>query len=157
MPDTYWRPNVRRGADGERYVYLLKPWQVERANQAHLAIICKHCGAEGAVRYGTSGNASPKQRFKCGGCGRTFVSNNAPPGTRFPAQTIANALNMFYEASSLSKIQRQIKLDTRLSVDPSTIYRWVARYTKKAQLLFADVTVKKLGPVVIADETEVWR
>jgi transposase-like protein len=152
MPDTYWRPNVVSGADGKRYVYLLKPWQVERANQAHLAIKCKHCGAEEAVRYGTSGKTAPKQRFKCGGCGRTFVANNAPPGMRFPAQAIATSLNMFYEASSLSKIQRQIKLDTGLDVDPSTVYRWVARYTKKAVGLFAGVTVK-LGPVVVADET----
>lgn len=131
---------------------LLKLWQIRRGNQAHLAIICKHCGAEGAIRYGMSGKASPKQRFKCLGCNRTFVANNAPPGMRFPAQTIATALNMFYEASSLSKIQRQIKLDTGLDVDPSTVYRWVVRYTKKAKKLFTGTPVK-LGSVVVADET----
>ena len=69
---------------------------------------------------------------------------------RFPAEVIALALNLFYESSSLAKIQRQIELTYGLRPDRMTVYRWIVRYAQKAVKELDSVPIK-VGSTWVAD------
>ena len=112
---------------------------------------CKFCSEEDTIyRFGKS--AKGDQRYLCCKCGRTFMDNKAPEGMRYPAEVIASAINQFYEASSLHKIKRQLKLDFGVMPDHSSIYDWVARYTKRAVKDLEPVKAQA-GDTWVADET----
>lgn len=112
---------------------------------------CKFCGDwESVVQYGRT--AKGTQRYLCQKCGRTFLDNKAPERMQYPIEAVALALNMFYESASLPKIQRQLNLLYGFSPQPSTIYYWIVRYSKKAAKALNNVPVKT-SSTWVADET----
>jgi transposase-like protein len=50
---------------------------------------------------------------------------------RTPAPVIATALRLFYDGYSLSSIKEHIEKELKHTVDVSTIYRWIIKYTDK--------------------------
>ncbi len=147
-----WRSNVVFSLDRGEFVPVVEAYTVPLKRQAHWVVPCKWCSSDRTIRHGRT--SAYRIRYYCNDCARTFVDNNAPRGMRFPTPVIASALNQFYEAASLHKIQRQLRLDFGEAPDVSNIYRWVAKYTDKAVQLLRRVPVK-VGPVWIADETVV--
>ena len=145
-----WRPNVKRFPDGGEAIFLIPEHVALRERQAHWVEACRHCGSEATDRFGYT--SAGKQRYRCRVCNRTFTHGNAPPGGRVAASIVATAVNMFYESASLAKIQRQIRHDTDITVDRSTIYRWIVKYTRKASHMLGGV-VPRIGSVIVADET----
>ncbi|MBI2855661.1 MAG: IS1 family transposase, partial [Chloroflexi bacterium] len=127
-----WKPNSRQIplSGGQSEVSLIKRWQTRRVSMAHWSVECKGCGSSDVIRHGIASNG--QQRFLCKSCGITFVGNNAPPGMRFPTEVIGYVLREFYESASLSKIQRGIQMTYQMRPDPSNIYRWIVRYSRKA-------------------------
>ncbi|MDP3062894.1 MAG: DDE-type integrase/transposase/recombinase [Chloroflexota bacterium] len=114
-------------------------------------VTCKFCGEhETIVKFGKT--PAGRQRYLCQKCGRTFMDNQAPEGMQFPVPVMASAINQFYEAVSLRKIARQIKMDYGVAPSHMNIYRWVVRYSQKAAKALADVPVR-VGREWIADET----
>jgi len=111
---------------------------------------CKFCGSISVVRYGLT--SKRKQRYLCQKCKRTFVIPDSPEGRSYSTDVIASAINQYYEAASLHKIARQIKLDFGVSPSHMTIYRWIKRYSQKAIKDLANVPVK-VGSTWVADET----
>jgi len=57
---------------------------------------------------------------------------------RTPAPVIATALRLFYDGSSLSSIKEHIEKKLKHTVDVSTIYRWIIKYTDKIVSLTRD-------------------
>jgi putative transposase len=115
------------------------------------AVRCKFCGEqEKIVHYGQT--SKHRQRYLCQRCGRTFLDNRAPEKGQYSTEVIASALNLFYESSSLSKIQRQLQLTYGVRPDDSTIYRWIVRYSKKATKVLSGVPIRT-GSMWVADET----
>jgi len=119
----------------------------------YTTVKCKFCGDwESVVQYGRTPRGT--QRYLCRKCKRTFLDNKAPERMQYPIEAIASAINQFYEATSLHKIARQIKMDYGVAPSHMTVYRWITRYTKKAVEKLADVPVQ-VGPTWVADETVV--
>ena len=85
-------------------------------------------------------------------CKRTFVEANTPEKAHYSYDVIASAINQFYEAASLHKISRQLKLDYGVSPSHMTIYRWISRYSKKAAKALGGLPIESKGNWV-ADET----
>lgn len=111
---------------------------------------CKFCNSISVVRYGLTEKG--KQRFLCQKCKRTFVIADAPERMHYSNDVIASALNLFYESSSLAKIQRQLQLSYGVKPDRSTIYHWIVRYSKKATRALNSVPIRT-GSKWVADET----
>jgi transposase-like protein len=114
-------------------------------------VTCKFCGNSGSVvHYGKTPKGT--QRYLCQKCHRTFVDNKAPEKMHYSSDVIASAINRFYDAASLNQIKRQIKLDFGVSPSHMTIYRWIAKYSRKAAKVLANIPVGTTDTWV-ADET----
>lgn len=116
------------------------------------AVKCKFCGSVSIYHFGYTYKG--QQRYLCTDCRRTFLDNKAPVGMRFSAETIASALNQFYESASLCKIQGQLQSTYRIILHRSTIYRWIIRYSQKAARVLGTIPIKASSNW-IADETSV--
>jgi transposase-like protein len=99
-----------------------------------ISVKCKFCQSNRTVKYGVRNNV---QYYLCRDDGRIFSGSDAPTGMRTPAKEIATALTMFYQGSTFSSIQEQIDKTYQHKVAPSTIHRWVVKYTNKASSLLA--------------------
>jgi len=79
-------------------------------------------------------------------------TKDAPYHMQTPIEQIGAALNMFYDGMSLSAIANHLKETYNNPVNPSTVYRWLIRYT-----FIAITTLEPLKPKVsdtwIVDET----
>jgi len=111
---------------------------------------CKFCGSLSLVRYGLT--AKGRQRYLCQKCRRTSVTSDAPEKMHYSTDVIASAINQFYEASSLYKIKRQLKMDFGVAPSHMTIHRWVTRYSQKASKELSKVPIE-VGSNWVADET----
>jgi transposase-like protein len=92
-------------------------------------ITCKYCGGHRVIRYGHYRNI---QRFFCKDCRRKFADNDALPNMQTPVDQIGGAIGMFYEGQSLNKVCRLLTQIYHSYPSDSTVYRWVARFTKRA-------------------------
>lgn len=120
---------------GKCYLYIMDPVT---------SVKCKFCQSNRIVKYGVRNNV---QYYLCRDDGRIFSGTDAPAGMRTPAKEIATALTMFYQGSTFSSIQEQIEKAYQHKVAPSTIYRWVIKYTNKASSLMAGLK---------ANTSDVW-
>jgi transposase-like protein len=82
------------------------------------------------------------QYYKCNDCGRKFAGRLAPEGMRFATATIGESLGLFYDGLSLADISRHLVATEGIHVDPSTIWRWVIRYSKKAEQVLGEIRIK---------------
>jgi putative transposase len=112
---------------------------------------CKFCGSSYTMKYGKKAGT---QYYKCHACGRKFAGRLAPQGMRFETATIGEAMGLFYDGLSVADISRHLKATDGIEVDPATIWRWVIRYSKKADVILNKIKVRTSWRWVI-DETMV--
>lgn len=110
---------------------------------------CPRCGSENTMRYGVRNG---QQEYICGACHAKFNLKGAPLGMRTPAAQIGAALAMFYDGLSLADISRQLEQTHGNLVNPSSVYRWVQRYTREAVEKFGGYKAHT-GKIWAADET----
>lgn len=82
------------------------------------------------------------QYYKCHNCNRKFAGRLAPEGMRFETATIGEALGLFYDGLSVADISRHLKASDSIEVDPATVWRWVVRYSKKADLILNKIKIR---------------
>ena len=116
----------------------------------YTVIHCKFCDSTSVVKCGLTEKG--KQRYRCQTCNRTFVGIDTPEKMHYSTDVIASAINRFYDAASLNQIKRQIEMDFGVSPSHMSIYRWVARYGKKAAKRLKDVPIN-VADTWVADET----
>jgi putative transposase len=92
-------------------------------------IVCPRCGSLDIMKYGVRNGI---QNYICRNCQRKFNAKEAPFHMWTSAEQIGASLNMYYDGMSLAKISRHLNDNYHNPVNPSTIYRWVIRYTAKA-------------------------
>ena len=112
-------------------------------------IVCPRCGSSDVMKYGVRKGV---QNYICSQCHRKFTAKDAPFHRWTSVEQIGASLNMFYDGMSLSSIARHLEENYKNPVNPSTVYRWIIRYTSKA----IDI-LKPLKPKVsdtwVVDET----
>jgi putative transposase len=101
------------------------------------------------MKYGSKAGT---QYYKCNDCHRKFAGRIAPEGMRFSTATIGESLGLFYDGLSLSDISRHLQVTQAMSVDPSSVWHWVIRYSKEANRVLDKVKVKTSWQWII-DET----
>jgi len=116
----------------------------------HSEVNCKHCGADGVLKYGTYKGV---QRYWCKVCKRKFKADD----TLFHMKTLANhvssALNMYYEGMSIKAIRRNLQQEYGSMPSTATIYEWIQKYTQYATDSIKGYQPKHIGDTWIADET----
>jgi len=119
------------------------------ARVPYSTLCCKFCGSQNIIRYGTFRGV---QRLLCKDCGRKFADNDALPYMQTPVAQVGAALGMYYEGQSLDAIRRSIGQIYNAYPSDSTVYRWLARFTKEG-LAKAESVRPNVGDVWVADET----
>jgi len=155
--DKMWEEENMKDRDMTKEIAALfdKSTPVARLEAEHftkpLQIVCKYCQSKDIMKIGTRNGV---QYYICRKCKRRFTAKDTPFGMRTPIEQIGASLNMFYDGLSLSDISRHLDETYNNPVDPSTVYRWLIRYTNKA----ID-ELEKLKPIVsdtwVVDETVV--
>ncbi len=112
-------------------------------------VVCKYCGSRNVIRYG---HYRDVQRFLCKDCKRKFADNDALPNMRTPIEQVGAAVGMYYEGQSLNSVTRLLAQIYNSYPSDSTIYRWIARFTRRAVDEVKDYK-PDVGNVWIADET----
>ncbi len=112
-------------------------------------LVCKYCGSDDVVKYGSRNGV---QNYICRACGRKFTAKDSPPGMQTPAEQIGASLSMLYDGLSLSDIARNLEQSYHNPVNPSTVYRWLIRYTVKA-LKMLEPLKPQVSDTWIVDET----
>ena len=115
------------------------------------AIVCKFCGSDNVVKYGVRDGV---QNYICRACGRKFTANDAPEGMRTEAEQIGASLGMFYDGLSFADVARNLEQTYHNPVNPSTVYRWVIRFTLKALNLLEPLK-PQVSDTWVVDETMV--
>ena len=100
---------------------------------------CKFCGSIYTMKYGFKAGT---QYYKCHNCNRKFAGRLAPEGMRFETATIGEALGLFYDGLSVADISRHLKATDGIEVDPATVWRWVVRYSKKADRILDKIRIR---------------
>ncbi|MBI4304069.1 MAG: IS1/IS6 family transposase [Chloroflexi bacterium] len=90
---------------------------------------CKFCGSDNVARNGLRKGT---QYWLCRNCGRGFVDNKAVPKSRYPIDVVARALYNYYAGMSLNAICEGIRQDMNETVTDTSIYNWLAKYTRIA-------------------------
>jgi len=112
---------------------------------------CKFCGSSKTMKYGFKAGT---QYYKCSECKRKFAGTTAPERMRFPVATIGEAMGLFYDGLSVADISRHLQVTEGLYVDPVTVWRWVIRFSAKAEKVLGQLKVKTSWRWVV-DETMV--
>jgi len=112
-------------------------------------ISCKYCGGYNIIKYGTFRG---RQRFWCKDCKRKFADNDALPNMKTPIDQVGTAIGMYYEGQSLNSICRLLTQIYHSYPSDSTVYRWIAKFTKQAVNEARDYKLD-VGNVWVADET----
>ncbi|MFC1972575.1 DDE-type integrase/transposase/recombinase [Chloroflexota bacterium] len=114
---------------------------------------CKFCGSDNVV---FNGHRKGTQYFLCRSCGRGFVDNKSVVGGRYPIDVMGRALYNYYAGMSLNAICEGIRQgsDDERTVSDTTIYNWLAKYTRMA-LEEADKYQPQVSKKWVMDETVV--
>ena len=113
-------------------------------------IICKHCGNEGVLKYGTYNGV---QRYWCKVCRRKFKADDTLFHMKTPANHVSSALNMYYEGMSIKAIRKNLQQEYGNMPSTATIYEWIMKYTQYAIDSIKGYQPTKIGDSWVADET----
>jgi len=112
-------------------------------------VICKNCGSEAVVKYGTYKGA---QRYFCKVCRKKFKGDNALFHMKTPPEYISSALSMYFSGSSIKDICDHLNQEYGYHPSKHVVFSWVEKFTPIAVNHFKDFT-PKVGDEWIADET----
>jgi len=91
--------------------------------------LCKYCGSDRIVKAGTRKlKSGTKQQYQCNDCGHRFINPDKFPDVQTDKETIALALDLYFEGLSLRKTARQIKKLYKCNISDSTISKWIKKY-----------------------------
>ncbi|KXA92189.1 hypothetical protein AKJ65_07915 [candidate division MSBL1 archaeon SCGC-AAA259E19] len=92
---------------------------------------CPHCGSSWVNKAREVKNKYvTKQGYKCPECGRFFVERDGFEGKTYPKEVIVEALHLYVEGLSLSKIRIHLKQHRGYSPSDGSILNWVREYSE---------------------------
>ena len=111
--------------------------------------LCKYCGFEGVVKFGTYKGA---QRYYCKVCNRKFKAGDTTFHMKLETNLVSSALNVYYEGLSVKDIRGHLLQEHGRAPSTATIYKWIHKYTQYAIDSVKDYH-PNVGDIWIADET----
>ena len=114
-------------------------------------IYCKYCQSQNVRKYGHYGDT---QYYYCNDCRRKFAANNYLFHMKTPTNQVSSALDMYYKGLSIDEIREHLQSEYDNTPSPSTVYKWVEKYTDAAVKECSKLH-PKVGDTWVADETYV--
>ncbi|KXA95223.1 hypothetical protein AKJ37_07000, partial [candidate division MSBL1 archaeon SCGC-AAA259I09] len=92
---------------------------------------CPDCGSSNLKGAGTAENKYvSKQAYRCKECGRYFVERDGFEGKSYPKEVIVEAMHLYVEGLSLSKIRTHLDQHRGYSPSDGSILNWVREYSE---------------------------
>jgi putative transposase len=114
---------------------------------------CIYCQSSRIVRRGTRKNKrGPTQIYWCKACNHRFVGDHGFSRMKCSPEIITLSLDLHFKACSLRQISDHLHQFYSVDVNPSTIMRWIRRYTD-LMTKYADELVPEVSDKWHADET----
>ena len=115
--------------------------------------ICPICKSEKVIKWTKrqTQNRGLIQRYKCKGCGKTFVLNDGFFRMRNNAQKITSSIDLFFNGLSTRKVQAHLKAFFPHNASNVSVYNWVVKYANKISN-FADKLKLRVGSELQIDE-----
>lgn len=141
--NDFQKPDTPAEEKPEENTGSMEKFLFERKSEDGL-LPCPHCGCQHIVKFGRTKKG--RQRFRCKGCGRTFVLTTGTVlyYTHKKLDTWKNFIDCMMEKKSLRKCAGACK------INPRTAFFWRHKILDTLRLMMDDVT---LNGVVEADET----
>lgn len=86
---------------------------------------CKWCGSDRVVKNGKN---KGRQLYRCKDCRHQFFDNGHFPRMRVPKQSVAFALEMYFDGQSLPKIAKNLKKFMGVKVSFQKIHEWIQKF-----------------------------
>jgi transposase-like protein len=116
------------------------------------SLSCEKCGSAETVRDGIRTNKAGKvQRFTCKVCGYRFVVNEGFLKMKNDGKIVCLALDLYFKGNSFRKIADTLSQFYGVSVEHSTIIRWLQKYVQIAKA-FVDDLKPELSGIYHVDE-----
>ena len=114
-------------------------------------LCCRKCLSPDVVKNGnrTLKDGTKRQTYRCR-CGHRFVWRPGFEKKRFDTKTIVDALHEHAQGASFRKISENLARKG-ISVNPSTVYRWVSHYGRSMDAYMNTIT-PRVGEQWHADE-----
>lgn len=129
------------------------PTQVEEAEPK---ITCAFCKSEKVVKWGIRKTGfGTVQRYSCQECDRKFVVDKGFRNMKNSPKTITLTLDLYFKGLSQRKIADHLKQFENVTVNQTTILRWIQKYMK----LLAKYSEKykaEVGNIWHSDETTIF-
>jgi transposase-like protein len=111
------------------------------------SIQCDRCGSIRVIRYGKT---PTKQTYWCKDCSHKFTPSLLRKA-RYSPETVSLTLDLYFSGMSLRKIARTLSDHLGVSMNPTTIYRWIQRFVPRISE-YANSLAPNLSEVWHADE-----
>ncbi len=132
--------------------------EAKRHQESHVLQVCTatvtHCKFCGSRRIRKFGRIKDFQIYYCNDCGRKFTEKDTPDGKQTETAMIGAALGLFFDGLSCGDISHQLESIYHDVINPSTIYRWIMEYSRKAHD-FMDTLKAQTSDTWVVDETVV--
>lgn len=119
-------------------------------------ISCAFCKSEKVAKWGNRKTCfGTVQRYSCQECGRKFVEDKGFRNMKNSPKTITLTLDLYFKGLSQRKIADHLKQFENVTVNQSTLLRWIQKYMK----LLAKYSEKykaEVGNIWHSDETTVF-
>lgn len=107
---------------------------------------CPHCASDRVKKAGKyQGKYKTSQGYRCKDCKRFFVERDGFEGKHYPKEVIVQALHLYVEGLSLSKIRDFLWQHFGYEPSDSTILSWVQCYSKVLSRFQREVKPKLRG------------
>ena len=115
-------------------------------------IHCKYCDSPTLWKNGTQYGV---QYYMCPNCHRKTNGEDKFPHTKHSRDTVIKALTYYYNGISFEGVKNVFDDLEGLDVNPSTIWRWILKFTNLVIPFVDDVKPPNIGTSWYADETQV--
>jgi transposase-like protein len=119
-------------------------------------VTCPFCKSVDVGRWGNRKTSfGSVQRYACQGCNHTFVVDKGFCRMKFSPKVITLTLDLFFKGVSQRKIADHLKQFEEITVDQSTILRWIRKYLKLLSK-YAEKYKADAGNIWHSDETTIF-
>jgi transposase-like protein len=124
--------------------------------EAEPKITCPSCKSENIRKWGNRKTQyGITQRYACKDCDHTFVVDKGFCQMKFSPKIITETLDLYFKGLSQRKIADHLKQFDDISVDQTTILRWVKKYLKLLSK-YSEKYKADVGNIWHSDETTVF-
>lgn len=117
-------------------------------------IVCQKCSSENYVKCSIRHNkkAGDIQRYLCKDCGFRFIVNPGFENSKASAQTISEAIDLYFKGVSLRKIEDHFAHSRQVSISYGSVCRWIRKFNRIVKPYVDSLVPSNVGGVYQVDE-----